>query len=159
MAFRIVRKGMEQSLSRVGILKPLLTSNPILRVLTNDMLQCTLNEEVVIEYAPMDVQLGRKPMYIQYNWIATKKDLENEHLLLAFGMCIKIDRRKLLLTNLFTVISFEYLTTNLGFIGIAKEELIKKNSDLMEKLSVMIFADWADKRPADKTLLIPPKVL
>ena len=49
---------------------------------------------MIIEYAKMDVQLGRKPMNFQLNWIPGRSELENENLLSAFGISLAIDRSK-----------------------------------------------------------------
>ncbi|XP_057524313.1 uncharacterized protein LOC130804017 isoform X2 [Amaranthus tricolor] len=81
----------------------------------------------------MDVQLGRKPMNVQLNWIPGRSELENENLLSAFGISLAIDRR------------------------VAKENLKAKNPDLMKKFSVMRFAQAANQRAAEKPLPLPPK--
>ncbi|XP_057538008.1 uncharacterized protein LOC130815535 [Amaranthus tricolor] len=75
----------------------------------------------------MDVQLGRKPMNVQLNWIPARSELENENLLSASG------------------------------ITVTKENLKAKNPDLMKKFSVMRFAHEANQRAAEKPLPLPPK--
>ena len=60
----------------------------------NGIPQCSLNDAVMIEYTKMDVQLGRKPMNVQINCIPARTKLENENLLSAFGISLKIDRSK-----------------------------------------------------------------
>ena len=57
---------------------------PNLTGFNNGVSQCTLTDVVLIEYAKMDVQLGRKPINIQHNWIPTRTKLERENLL--FGV-------------------------------------------------------------------------
>ena len=58
----------------------------------NDRLpQCSFTDAVIIEYAKMDVQLGRKPMNVQLNWIPARSELENENLLSASGISLAID--------------------------------------------------------------------
>ena len=67
---------------------------PNLSGFNNGIPQCTLSDAVIIDYANMDVQLGRKLMNVQNNWIPTHTELENEDLLSAFGISVKIDRSK-----------------------------------------------------------------
>ena len=54
----------------------------------NGIPQCLFTDAVIIEYAKMDVQLGRKPMNVQLNWILAPSELENENLLSEFGISL-----------------------------------------------------------------------
>ena len=67
---------------------------PNLSGFNNGIPQCSFDDAVIIEYAKMDVQLGRKPMNVQLNWIPGRPELENENLLSAFGISLAIDRSK-----------------------------------------------------------------
>ncbi|XP_057546647.1 uncharacterized protein LOC130825435 [Amaranthus tricolor] len=106
---------------------------PNLSGFNNGIPQCSFSDAVIIEYAKMDIQLGRKPMNIQLNWIPDRPELENENLLSAFGISLAIDRR------------------------IAKENLRAKSPELMKKFSVLTLAQGAIQRPEDKPLPLPPK--
>ena len=68
---------------------------PNLSGFNNGIPQCSFDDTVIIEYAKMDVQLGRKPMNVQLNWIPGRSELENENLLSAFGISLAIDRSKI----------------------------------------------------------------
>ncbi|XP_057527555.1 uncharacterized protein LOC130806469 isoform X2 [Amaranthus tricolor] len=106
---------------------------PNLSGFNNGIPQCSFNDAVIIEYAKMDVQLGRKPMNVQLNWIPGRPELENENLLSAFGISLAIDRR------------------------IAKQNLRAKSPELMKKFSVLRLASGAIQRAEDKPLPLPPK--
>ena len=129
---------------------------PNLSGFNNGVPQCSFTDAVIIEYAKMDVQLGRKPMNVQYNWIPARSELENENLLSAFGISLAIDRSKG--CQLLPFLSYVYSFLTCDFSGVAKENLRTKNSDMMKKFSVMRFAHGASQRAAEKPLPLPPKV-
>ena len=95
-------------------------------------------------------------MNVQLNWIPGHSELENENLLSAFGISLAIDRSKG--RRLFPFLLCVYLFLTFDFLGVAKENLKAKNPDLMNKFSVMRFAQGANQRATEKPLSLPPKV-
>ena len=104
---------------------------PNLSGVNNGIPQCSFTNAVIIEYVKMDVQLGRKPLNVQLNWIPGRSELENENLLSTFGISLAIDRSKG--RRLFPFLLCVYLFLTFDFSGIAKENLKAKNPDLMKK--------------------------
>ena len=51
-----------------------------------------------------------------------------------------------------------YLFLTCGYPGVAKENLRKKNPNLMKKFSVIRFGRDTSQRATDKPLPLPPKV-
>lgn len=80
--------------------------------LNNGIPQCSVSDVVIIEYAKMDVQLGRKPMNVLYNWIPSQEELKNKDLLSAFRISLKIKKIKDHFTCYF---SYVYFFPNLVF--------------------------------------------
>ena len=120
---------------------------PNLSGFNNGIPQDSFTDGVIIEYAKMDVQLGRKPMNVQLNFILARSELENENLLSAFCISLAIDRSKG--RRFFPLLLYVYLFLTCDFSGVAKENLKAKNPDLMKKFNVMRFAQGANQRAAE----------
>ena len=51
---------------------------------------------MIIEYGPMTIEQGQKPIHVQNNWIPKRTTLEIEDLLTTFDISLKINMHKFL---------------------------------------------------------------
>ena len=70
--------------------------NPKLEEFNNSVPFYTQEEAIIIRYAKMMVELVRKLIFVQRNWIPNGLDFKNELFLSAYDISLKLDKSKCL---------------------------------------------------------------
>ena len=109
--------------------------NPKLEEFNNSVPFYTQEEAIIIRYAKMMVELVRKLIFVQRNWIPNGLDFKNELFLSVYDISLKVDKSKFPRLSFSFVLRVTFHFTL--FLGIAKSELHNRYKDLMAKFTAM----------------------
>ena len=66
--------------------------DPKLEKFNNSVPICNQREAIIVRYAKMIVELVRKPIYVQRNWIPFRWFFRNEFIHSAYDVSLKVDK-------------------------------------------------------------------
>ena len=82
----------------------------------------------------MTVELTRKLIFVQWNWIPKRMDFKNEILLSGYDISLKVDKSKCLESSFILAL---WCVIDSFFVGVARNKLHNRYKDLMSKFNAM----------------------